>query len=177
MTRNTSVIIWCMLKEGDKIKASLKGNLVVAKELPSDPKEASFKSTSVASLSKDKTLVLYFYPKDSTPGCTIEAQNFRDDIKEFAKLNAIVIGVSKDKQSSHCKFMQKQEINFDLLSDESGDICEAFGVWQEKKLYGKTFMGIVRSTFVIENSKIVKVYPKVKVKDHAKELLDYLKNR
>jgi len=119
-----------------------------------------------------KWVVLYFYPKDMTPGCTTEACNFRDDFPDFQKLDTIILGISKDSVKRHTTFADKYKLPFILLSDESGEVCEKYDVWKKKSLYGKTFMGIVRSTFIIDpGGKIARVYPKVKVKDHAAELL------
>jgi peroxiredoxin Q/BCP len=124
---------------------------------------------------KGKWIVLYFYPKDLTPGCTTEACNFRDDFSNFEKLDAVVLGVSKDSVKRHQKFSEKYELPFPLLSDEHGSVCENYGVWQEKSLYGKKYMGIARLTYLIDpDGKIAKVYPKVKPKDHAEELLNDL---
>jgi peroxiredoxin Q/BCP len=124
---------------------------------------------------KGKWVILYFYPRDMTPGCTVEACNFRDDFPAFGNLDAIILGVSKDSVTRHKKFAEKYELPFTLLSDEDGSMCEAYGVWKEKSLYGKLFMGINRSTFLIDPSgKIARVYPKVKVKEHAAELLQAL---
>ena len=122
-----------------------------------------------------KWIVLYFYPKDMTPGCTTEACSFRDELPQFDKLEAQIIGVSKDSVQRHLKFANKYDLPFVLLSDENGTICEDYGVWQEKSLYGKKFMGIIRSTFLINpDGKIARVFPKVKVKEHAAELLQAL---
>lgn len=125
----------------------------------------------------DKWIVLYFYPKDMTPGCTTEACSFRDEYAEFKKHDIVILGISKDSVSRHKKFEEKHELPFPLLSDENGTVCEAYGVWQEKSMYGKKFMGILRSTFII-NPKgfIAKAYPKVKVKEHIAEILADLKN-
>ncbi len=101
---------------------------------------------------KGKTVVLYFYPRDMTPGCTTEAQDFRDQIKAFEKAGAIIVGVSKDSVKRHDNFVAKQELPFQLISDEEGSLCEDFGVWVEKSMYGKKFMGIQRATFVIDGS-------------------------
>ena len=121
-------------------------------------------------------VVLYFYPKDLTPGCTTEACNFRDDFPDFKKLNTTILGVSKDSVKRHATFAQKYKLPFLLLSDESGEVCEKYEVWKEKSMYGKTFLGIVRSTYLIDpQGKIFRVYPKVKVKEHAAELLEVLK--
>jgi peroxiredoxin Q/BCP len=127
---------------------------------------------TLADLSGPKGLVLYFYPKDNTPGCTLEAQGFRDHLKAFAKAGFRVAGVSKDSAKSHCGFIEKHSLNFTLLSDTEGTLCEAFGAWGEKKNYGKTYMGIIRSTFVVgADGRILKVYPKVSVKGHAEQVL------
>jgi peroxiredoxin Q/BCP len=122
---------------------------------------------------KGKTVVLYFYPKDMTPGCTTEAQDFRDLAKQFEKAGAVVVGASKDSVKRHDNFKAKHDLNFQLVSDEEGTLCEAYGVWQLKKFMGREFMGIVRATFVIDGKgKIAKVWPKVKVKGHAQEVLE-----
>jgi len=125
---------------------------------------------------KGKTVVLYFYPKDMTPGCTTEAQDFRDRLKDFEKAGAVVVGASKDSPARHDKFKAKQDLNFALLSDEDGTLCEAYGVWQLKKFMGREFMGIVRATFVIDAKGVIRhVWPKVKVKGHADEVLEAVK--
>ena len=121
---------------------------------------------------KGQWVVLYFYPKDMTPGCTTEACNFRDEFPAFEKLNAFILGVSKDSVQRHDKFAQKYELPFTLLSDEKGDMINAYGAWKEKSMYGRTFMGILRSTYLIDpQGKIARVYAKVKVKEHAAEIL------
>ncbi len=125
---------------------------------------------------KGKKVVLYFYPKDNTPGCTTEACDFRDDFPNFKKLKAEIIGVSKDSVASHDKFKLKHDLPFSLGSDPDGKVCEAYGVWQEKMLYGRKFMGIVRSTFVIDEAGILRcIWPKVKVKGHAEEVMKAIK--
>jgi peroxiredoxin Q/BCP len=122
---------------------------------------------------KGGNIVLYFYPKDATPGCTTEGQDFRDNHKAFVDANAIVYGVSKDTLTKHEKFKAKQEFPFELISDESGELCEAFGVWQLKKFMGREYMGIVRSTFIISpNGDILKSWDKVRVKGHVDEVLE-----
>jgi thioredoxin-dependent peroxiredoxin len=119
-----------------------------------------------------KKLVLYFYPKDSTPGCTQEACDFRDNLARIQAAGAVLLGVSADGMASHHKFRQKHDLPFDLLSDETHAMLEKYGVWKEKKLYGKTFMGIERSTVIIDEEGIVRqVFPKVKVKGHVEEVL------
>jgi len=125
---------------------------------------------------RGKKVVLYFYPKDGTPGCTREAIEFRDIAKEFEKEGAIILGVSKDSIKSHRKFKQKHELPFTLLSDPEGKVLDLYGVWKKKSLYGRTFMGTERTTFLIDEKGIVKkVYRKVKAKGHAQVCLLDLK--
>ena len=122
-----------------------------------------------------KKVVLYFYPKDNTPGCTRQACAFAAAYSEFEKKNAVVIGISKDSVASHEKFAEKYNLPFILLSDPELHAIQAYGVWQEKKLYGKTSIGVVRTTFIIdEQGKIIKVMPKVKPDTNAAEVLDIL---
>ena len=124
-----------------------------------------------------KKIVLYFYPKDDTPGCTAEACDFRDNLKNYADVNAVIIGVSKDPLNSHDKFIKKYELPFELLADTEGKLLDAFGVWKEKSMYGKTFMGVERSTFLIdENGKIVKAWRKVSVPNHVAAVLEEAKS-
>lgn len=126
---------------------------------------------------KGKKIVLYFYPKDDTPGCTTEACDFRDNLKTYAELNAVVIGISKDPLSSHEKFIKKYGLPFELISDTEGKLLEAFGVWKEKSMYGKTFLGVERSTFLIdEDGKIVKEWRKVSVSNHVADVLESIKS-
>ena len=126
---------------------------------------------------KDKKYVLYFYPKDNTPGCTTEAKDFSNKIREFKKLNTEVIGISKDSIEAHLKFIDKQELKIILASDEDGKVIEKFGVWVEKNMYGRKYMGIQRSTFLInEQSKIEYIWDKVKVKGHVEDVIDKIKN-
>jgi peroxiredoxin Q/BCP len=121
---------------------------------------------------RGKKVVLYFYPKDDTPGCTKEACSFRDNLSRVTSKGAIVLGVSKDDLESHAKFREKYSLSFPLLSDPEGKVLSAYGVWKEKNLYGKTFMGIERTTFVIdEGGRIQKVFPRVKVDGHVDEVL------
>lgn len=125
---------------------------------------------------KNKKVVLYFYPKDDTPGCTIEACNFRDNLPDFSKLNVEVLGVSKDDASSHTKFKNKYQLNFRLLADTDGNLCNAYGVLAEKSMFGKKYMGIVRSTFLIdEHGKISKIWRNVKVDGHIDAIIKELK--
>jgi len=121
---------------------------------------------------KGRNVVLYFYPRDATPGCTTQSQHFRDAYKAFEKTNTVVLGVSQDSIKSHEKFHQKQALNFDLLSDESGDICAKYGVLKLKKMFGKEFMGIERSTFLIDTKGVlVAQWRKVAVPGHVDEVL------
>ena len=122
-----------------------------------------------------KKVVLYFYPKDNTPGCTRQAYAFAAAYGEFAEKNAVVVGISKDSVSSHLKFAEKYHLPFVLLSDPDLQAIRAYGVWQEKKLYGKTSMGVVRTTFLIdEQGKILKIMPKVKPDTNAADVLKLL---
>ena len=125
---------------------------------------------------KGSPVVLYFYPKDDTPGCTKEACGFRDAFPDFSALNATIVGVSKDTVTKHDKFKAKYELPFHLASDEDGSLCEAYGTWVEKSMYGKKYMGIERSTFLIDSKgKLVNEWRKVKVTGHAKEVLEAAK--
>lgn len=124
-----------------------------------------------------QTVVLYFYPKDLTPGCTTEACDFRDYSPEFEKLNTVILGVSRDPLKSHQKFVQKHDLPFLLLSDEEEKVCKAYGVMKEKNMFGRKVWGIERTTFVINPSgRIINIYRKVRVKNHVKEVLDFIKN-
>jgi peroxiredoxin Q/BCP len=127
---------------------------------------------------RGKNVVLYFYPKDGTPGCTREAIEFRDTAQKFEKEGAVILGVSKDSVASHQKFKQKHELPFTLLSDPEGKALDLYGVWKKKSLFGKTFMGTERTTFLVDEDGIVtKVYRKVKAKGHAQICLLDLKGR
>ena len=124
-----------------------------------------------------RNIVLYFYPKDATPGCTTEGQDFRDNHKAFIDANSVVYGVSKDNMTKHEKFKAKQEFTFELISDEDGKLCEVFDVWQLKKFMGREYMGIVRSTFIINpDGDILKSWDKVRVKGHVNEVLEALQS-
>jgi len=121
---------------------------------------------------KSKIVVLYFYPKDMTPGCTTESQDFRDRFKDFEKAGAVIVGASKDSVARHDKFVAKHDLPFVLVSDEDGTMCEDYGVWKLKKLYGREFMGIERSTFIIDGNGIIRhIWRKVRVKGHVDEVL------
>ena len=122
-----------------------------------------------------KYVVIYFYPKDDTPGCTIETNDFNKLLSKFKKLNCDIFGVSKDSLNSHAKFKDKYKIKFDLLSDEDLKILKKYKVWGKKKFMGREFMGILRTTFLINpEGKIIKIWKNVKVKDHAKDVLNTL---
>ena len=122
---------------------------------------------------KGSPLVLYFYPKDDTPGCTKEACGFRDAFPDFSELNATIVGVSKDTVAKHDKFKAKYELPFHLASDEDGSLCEAYGTWVEKSMYGKKYMGIERATFLIDASGVIQgIWRKVKVNGHVEEVLE-----
>ncbi len=123
-----------------------------------------------------KKVVVYFYPKDDTPGCTKEAIGFTDMVAEFDAAGAVILGVSKDSVKKHDKFVAKHDLKIALLSDEDGDVCERYGVWVEKNMYGKKYMGIERATFLIDEAgKIAQVWRKVKVPGHVEAVLDAVK--
>lgn len=127
---------------------------------------------------KGKKVVLYFYPKDSTPGCTTEGQDFRDLHSQFIDANTVVVGASKDTVKRHDNFKAKYGFPFPLVSDEDGVLCEAYGVWVLKKNYGKEYMGIERTTFLIdENGIIAEIWRKVRVKEHAHKVLETVLTR
>lgn len=150
-----------MLKEGDKAPEI---------RLRTDNGE-TFQLSSL----KGKRVVLYFYPKADTPGCTIEACEFRDGIADFEKKGALVVGVSPDKAAAQAKFKQKYDLPFALLADEDKAAAQAYGVWKEKNMYGRKVMGIERTTFVIgPDGRIEKIYSKVKAAGHAAQVLDQL---
>lgn len=156
-----------MLEAGKKIPAALTGVLVGAGE----PHKIK-----LSELYKEKPLILYFYPKDNTPGCTTEAQCFRDNSAALKKAGYQVVGCSRDNEKAHRKFIDAHDLNFPLLYDDTGKITEAFGVWAEKSMYGRKYMGILRSTFVIEKTgKISHVFDKVSVKTHALDILKAIK--
>ena len=139
--------------------------------LPSNNGEISLSSL------KGKNIILYFYPKDDTPGCTIEAQDFSKNIDKFNKLNSVILGVSKDSIDSHCKFIDKYNLNFNLISDVNGELCNAFEVIKEKSMFGKKYQGIDRSTFIIDKiGKIAAIWRSVSVKGHVDEILKTLEN-
>lgn len=141
----------------------------------------SVATTQVESLKlrslKGQKVVLYFYPKDNTPGCTTQGQNFRDSYDQFQKHNAVIFGVSRESIRSHQNFINKQEFPFDLISDPEETLCNAFDVIKEKNMYGRKYMGIERSTFIFdENGTLVHEMRKVKVKGHVDEVLEVVKS-
>lgn len=139
--------------------------------------EATLESGEKVSLNqyKGRKVVLYFYPRDNTSGCTREACDFRDRISDIQARGSVVLGVSPDSVKSHQRFKEKFDLPFSLVSDESREVAQAYGVWREKKLYGKISMGIVRSTFIIdEEGRIARVYDKVKVSGHVDDVLESL---
>ncbi len=153
-----------------QVSVSLAGKQAPAFSLPSD----DGKTVSLKDL-RGKRVVLYFYPKDDTPGCTTEACAFRDALPDFSGADAVVLGVSKDSVASHQKFKTKFKLNFPLLSDTAG-VCEAYGVWKLKNMYGRTYMGIERSTFIIDaNGKVSAEWRKVSVSGHAAEVIKTLR--
>jgi peroxiredoxin Q/BCP len=124
---------------------------------------------------RGEKILLYFYPKDNTPGCTKEACDFRDSIHNFIHKNTQIVGISKDNPKKHQSFKQKYQLPFTLLSDENGDVCEAYGVINKKSLFGKTFLGIQRSTFLIDEEGLIQaIWRKVKVSGHTQQVLDEL---
>lgn len=126
---------------------------------------------------KGKKVLLYFYPKDSTPGCTLEGQDFNRLLPEFQKLNTVIYGISRDSVASHCKFRDKYGFKFELLSDDEEMLCRLFDVIKEKNMYGKKVMGIERSTFIIdENQNLLAEFRKVKAEGHAEQMLSYLRS-
>ena len=149
----------------------------IGKKVPSFSLPATGNQTIKLSDLKGKNVVIYFYPKDSTPGCTLEGQDFRDNKRKFSARNTLVFGVSKDSIASHEKFKEKQSFNFDLISDEDETLCKLFDVIKEKNMYGKKFMGVERSTFLIDEKGVLKnEWRKVKVKGHVEEVLEAVKN-
>jgi len=132
-------------------------------------------SISLSQYRGKKNVVLYFYPKDDTPGCTTEAIEFSALIKDFNAADTVVLGVSKDSCEKHRKFIKKRDLKVELIADTNGEICEAYGVWGLKKFMGKEYMGINRSTFVIDKTgNMVEHIPKVKAKGHAQQMLDFV---
>ncbi len=154
-------------------QASLEGSKAPAFELPDE----SGKTVALKDLIGKKNLILYFYPKDMTPGCTTEACSFRDNIEGIRRVGAQVVGISGDSSASHQKFIDKHALNFSLLADVGNEVGKRYGVYKEKSLYGRKFMGYQRTTMVIDKSGIIrKVFPKVKVNGHTAEVIAALKD-
>lgn len=127
---------------------------------------------SLGSYKGKKNVVVYFYPRDNTPGCTVEAQDFNKALKKLDKLDSVVLGISKDSLKSHCNFRDKYKLAFPLLSDPEGTVLEKYGAWGEKNMYGKKMMGVLRTTVIVgKDGKVKKVFPKVKVKGHVDAVL------
>ena len=125
---------------------------------------------------KNNYIVLYFYPKDDTPGCTLETKDFNSLLSKFKKYDCSIFGISKDNLKSHLKFKKKYGVKFELLADEKKEAIKAYKVWGKKKFMGKEFMGLIRSTFLIKDKKIIKNWRSVRVKGHAQEVLDFIEN-
>lgn len=150
---------------------------LVGKKCPVFKAEATNNEVISNSTYKGKNLVIYFYPKDSTPGCTTEGQEFRDAYKKFKKLNTEILGVSRDPIRSHENFKSKQNFPFELLSDPDEKVCKAFGVMKLKSLYGREYMGVDRSTFIVNAKGIIRnEWRNVKVKGHVQEVLESIKD-
>ncbi|MDX2094096.1 MAG: peroxiredoxin [Kofleriaceae bacterium] len=148
----------------------------VGKKAPAFTLESSDGGKVKLSEYAGKVVVVYFYPRDNTPGCTLEAQDFSAAVPQLKKLGAVVFGVSKDTIASHCKFRDKYELAFPLLSDPEGKVLEAYGAWGDKVMYGKKMKGIIRSTVLIgKDGKVAKHWPKVSVKGHAAEVVEAIK--
>ena len=149
----------------------------LGKKVPDFTATATNDSVFTLSENMGKNIVIYFYPKDNTPGCTKEGEDFRDQFEAFSSNNTVVFGVSRDTVKSHDKFIRKYNFPFDLIADEDETVCQLFNVIKEKNMYGRTYMGIERSTFLIDsNGTLINEWRKVKVKGHVKEVLDALNN-
>ncbi len=158
-------------KRSARAAAAIKPDGFVGKRAPSFSASATQIGKISSGALKGKAFILYFYPKDDTSGCTAEACDFRDALPHFTKLGIPVFGVSKDNLDSHEKFTKKNNISFPLIADVSGDICEKFGTWKEKSMYGRHYMGIERSTFLIDGKGIIRaVWRKVSVPGHTEEV-------
>ena len=150
--------------------------LAIGKKTPKFKLPASNGETVSLMDYRGSNVVIYFYPKDSTPTCTQQACDLRDANAEFVQYNTVILGISTDTVKSHLRFIEKQELPFLLLADENHKVCEKYGVWQLKKLYGREYMGIVRSTFLIDaKGNLVREWRKVKVKGHSQEVLEAVK--
>jgi thioredoxin-dependent peroxiredoxin len=162
---------------GEHMNKSENEALAVGDPAPDFTVQATNGKTIALKDLRGKNVVLYFYPKDDTPGCTVEACGFRDRLLDIEKLNAVVLGVSPDSVSSHDKFVTKFQLTFPLLADEDKKIAHAYGVWVEKSMYGKKYMGVARTTFLIDkNGKIARIFTGVKPEGHNQEIIDALKS-
>ena len=150
--------------------------LKVGDKAPEFKLKDSFEREVSLSDFKGKRIILYFYPKDNTPGCTLETKDFSLLYKKFKSLKYEIVGISKDNMESHIKFKKKFKVPFQLLSDEKIEVQKKYGIWGPKSFMGKKFMGTIRSTIVINKGKITKVWSNVRVKDHAKEVLNFIKS-
>ncbi len=177
-----------MLKEGDKVPAALlrasfessaadgNGKSSKSKTVGKGDEEAPVRVSLAELAGAGKALVLYFYPKDSTPGCTRQGQAFTAQRRAIEKAGGVVVGVSRDSIKSHCTFRDKHGLAIPLVSDPDLKLHEAFGAWGEKSLYGRKFLGTIRSTFLVKDGKVARVWPKVKVDGHVDEVLEALRD-
>lgn len=160
------------MTNGERSRTTKEGSKASDFDLPA----SNGQNISLNSL-KNKNIVIYFYPKDDTPGCTVEACGFRDSFKEIEKLGAVLLGVSPDNTASHEKFIKKFNLPFILLADTEKKMCQDYGVWVEKSMYGKKYMGVARTTFIInKQGQIAKIFGKVKPEGHNQEILTALKS-
>ena len=151
-------------------------NKLLGKKAPNFELISTLNKTIELNKVKSKYIVLFFYPKDDTPGCTLETKDFNSLINKFKKMDCVIFGISKDNLKSHLKFKKKYKIKFELLSDENKSVIKSFKTWGKKKFMGKEFMGQIRSTFLIKNNKIINEWRNVRVKNHALEVLNFIKD-
>ena len=151
-------------------------NKLLGKKAPNFELISTLNKTIELKKVKSKYIVLFFYPKDDTPGCTLETKDFNSLINKFKKMDCVIFGISKDNLKSHLKFKKKYKIKFELLSDENKSVIKSFKTWGKKKFMGKEFMGQIRSTFLIKNNKIINEWRNVRVKNHALEVLNFIKD-
>lgn len=169
-------MIWVLTAFLSQSNGEFMTTLLTSQRLPTFDCQATGAKSINLSAMQGKKILVYFYPKDNTPGCTTEGQLFRDNINDFADFNVLVLGVSRDSVASHENFKTKQSFPFDLLSDTDETLCQYFDVIKMKSMYGKTVRGIERSSFLFDESgALIKEWRKVKVKEHVSEVLDYLK--
>ena len=151
-------------------------NKLLGKKAPNFELISTLNKTIELNKVKSKYIVLFFYPKDDTPGCTLETKDFNSLINKFKKMDCVIFGISKDNLKSHLKFKKKYKIRFELLSDENKSVIKSFKTWGKKKFMVREFMGQIRSSFVISKGKILNEWRNVRVKDHAQEILDFIKS-